>query len=58
MLYLLIVRVFGKSAEKWYLLLPICWGEFSENVILKGLQSSLTPPKLKYNHGIFQTGST
>ena len=26
MLYLLIVRVFGKLHTRWYLLLPFCWG--------------------------------
>ena len=27
MLYLLIVRVFGRAAEKWYYLLILGWGE-------------------------------
>ena len=27
MLYLLVVRVFGNLAEKWYLLIPFCWGK-------------------------------
>jgi len=27
MLYLLVVRVFGSAAEKWYYLLILGWGE-------------------------------
>ena len=26
MLYLLVVRVFGTAADRWYLLLPLGWG--------------------------------
>jgi len=29
MLYLLVVRVFGRAAEKWYYLLILGWGEQS-----------------------------
>lgn len=29
MLYLLLVRVFGNAAKKWYFLLALGWGEFT-----------------------------
>ena len=29
MLYLLVVRVFGTAAEKWYYLLALGWGRFT-----------------------------
>ena len=28
MLYILIVKVFGPWPERWYLLLPLGWGEY------------------------------
>ncbi len=31
MLYLLIVRVFGNVAKRWYLLLPLCWVSIEMN---------------------------
>jgi len=32
MLYLLVVKVFGKHASRWYYLLPIGWGRLSDDV--------------------------
>ena len=29
MLYLLVVRVFGKAAQKWYYLLILGWGKYN-----------------------------
>lgn len=33
MLYLLVVRVFGSAAEKWYLLTPLGWGKLVASVL-------------------------
>lgn len=34
MLYILLVRVFGNLADKWYLLLPIGWGILYHYIVI------------------------
>ena len=42
MLYILIVKVFGPWPERWYLLLPLGWGEYY-TIYVREEQSGYTP---------------
>ena len=33
-LYVLLVKVFGNLADKWYLLIPACWGKSKLELLL------------------------
>ena len=37
-LYVLLVRVFGNLADKWYILIPFCWGELeNKNLVFMNI---------------------
>ena len=39
MLYLLVVRVFGNAAQRWYWLLIVGWGKYNTSMVRVTLQS-------------------
>ena len=46
MLYLLVVRVFGTAAQKWYWLLILGWGEWKLNVSYRPNSLKECPPRM------------